>query len=116
MLIDKQKIFSKNLANFILWIYNEGYSVTFGEVWRSPEEAKIQANKGAGISNSLHCDRLAVDLNIFDENNLLLVSVNALQNFGGQWKTYNVNNKWGGDFKSRPDANHYSMSIGDGRA
>lgn len=116
MLSDYQKIFSKNLAKFILWIYEGEGSVTFGEVWRSPEEAKIQASKGAGIINSLHCDRLAVDLNIFNNNNELLITINDLHPYGNYWKCLHPNNKWGGDFKKKPDADHFSMSIGDGRA
>lgn len=116
MLSINQKVFSKNLAKFILWIYAGDGSVTFGEVWRSPEEAKIQASKGAGIVNSLHCDRLAADLNIFSKDNELLITISDLHPYGEYWKSLNSNNKWGGDFKTRPDADHFSMSIGDGRA
>lgn len=112
MLSDRQKIFSKNLAEFILWIYAQDCAVTFGEVWRSHEEAKLQAGKGAGIINSLHCDRLAADLNIFDEDGNFLITPYELSRFGNQWKRMHADNNWGGDFTTRLDADHFSMSDG----
>jgi hypothetical protein len=57
----KQRLFSKMVAELILWAYGEGFELTFGEAYRTPEQAALNAAKGLGIKRSLHCDRLAID-------------------------------------------------------
>ena len=81
-----------------------GYEVTFGEAWRPPETAELYAKKGKGIRNSLHRDRLAVDLNLFRDGRYLSSTSSHLK-LGEYWES--IGGTWGGRFK---DGNHYSLS------
>jgi len=109
-LLKQQKKFSRLLALFVTQIYAQGYTVSFGEVWRSPEEAAIQAAKGAGIVRSLHTMRLAADLNVFDAQGTWLQTVEDLRPVSEAWKALDPDCCWGGDFITRPDADHYSLT------
>jgi hypothetical protein len=105
----KQRIFTLNVARLIVWTYNEGYTLSFAEAYRTPEQAALNARKGSGIARSLHMVRLAVDLNLFKDGKWL----NKSEDFaplGAMWKRLHPLNRWGGDFKSRPDGNHFSMT------
>jgi len=62
----KQAIFAKNVASLIDYIFANQCSVSIGEVFRTNEQAEIYAKQGKGIINSLHCKKLAIDLNLFD--------------------------------------------------
>jgi hypothetical protein len=64
-LSEKQRQFTKMIGQLILWSYDHGYELTFGEAYRTPEQAALNAKKGIGIANSLHIKRLAVDFNLF---------------------------------------------------
>ena len=58
--------------------------------------------------NSLHCKRLAVDINIFDRNGHYFTHPEAYQQFGDFWETLNPKFRWGGHF-ARSDGNHFEM-------
>lgn len=103
-----QQIFAVNVAHLILHINECGYSCTFGEAWRTPEMAAMYAQQGKGIKNSLHCIRLAVDLNLF-KNGVYLPQTEAHRPFGEYWEKLNALNRWGGRFN---DGNHYEMTEG----
>lgn len=64
-LSEKQQLFTVMVANLILWAEEHGYRLTFGEAYRTPEQAALNEKKGSGIPNSLHTQRLAVDFNLF---------------------------------------------------
>ncbi|EMW2826651.1 M15 family peptidase, partial [Yersinia enterocolitica] len=64
-LSEKQQLFTQLIAQLISWAGERGYRLTFGEAYRTPEQAKLNAKAGSGISNSLHTSRLAVDFNLF---------------------------------------------------
>lgn len=106
-LLEKQQIFSLNVAKLILFIYQSGRAVTLGEASRSPEQAERNEQLGIGIANSLHVIRLAIDLNLFYDHTYLRDSEDY-EPVGEYWKTLHPLNCWGGDFK-RPDGNHFSM-------
>lgn len=105
---EKQRIFTFNLSHLIQFVYKAGYQLTLGEAYRTPEQAALNAKSGAGISNSLHTKRLAIDMNLFKDGDWLQDSESHRQ-FGTFWKTLHPLNRWGGDFK-KPDGNHYSMT------
>jgi hypothetical protein len=108
---EQQSLFVQLTAKLIEWTYANGFELTFSEAYRSPQEAALNAKTGAGISNSLHCERLAIDLNLFkDGENLTAVS--DYQPLGDYWKTLSPLARWGGDFKTRPDADHFSLTYG----
>ncbi len=100
-----QQIFAVNVAHLILHINECGYSCTFGEAWRPPEVAAIYAQQGKGIKNSLHCIRLAVDLNLFKDG-VYLPTTEAYKFAGEYWESLNSLNRWGGRFN---DGNHFEM-------
>ena len=104
---EKQRIFTWNVHHLIDWAYKAGFEMTFGEAFRTSEQAALNAKSGVGISNSLHTKRLAVDMNLFKNGEWLTDSVHH-RPLGTFWKTLHPLNRWGGDF-SKPDGNHYSM-------
>lgn len=104
---EQQCLFTELVAKLITWAYANGYELTLGEAWRTPEQAKLNAAKGAGIANSLHITRLAIDLNLFRDG-VFLDSTEHHRALGNYWKSLHPLARWGGDF-SRPDGNHYSL-------
>ncbi len=110
----KQSRFAMAVARLILKADELGYAVTFGEAWRTPEQAKLNAAKGTGISSSLHIDRLAIDLNLFKDGRYI-TGGEGHSILGPWWKSLHRDHRWGGDFKLK-DFNHYSLSPDGKRA
>ena len=109
----KQALFVLLIAQLIMHAQLEGYELTFGEAYRSPEEAARLAKTGAGIAKSLHCQRLAVDFNLFKDG-VYLSDTTDYQFLGEFWETQHELCRWGGRF-TRADGNHFSLSH-NGRA
>ena len=105
-LSEKQQLFTIMVANLIQWAETKGFRLTFGEAYRTPEQAALNARKGSGISNSLHTQRLAVDFNLFI-NGQYQTSTEAYTPLGEYWES--LGGVWGGRFKTRPDGNHFSL-------
>lgn len=107
-LIEKQKAFPGLVCRMLLWLSENNYEVTFGETYRPPETARLYAEDGKGISNSLHCVKLAIDLNLFRGGKYL--RTNDDYRWAGQfWKglsTGQLTCVWGGDWG---DGNHFSI-------
>jgi hypothetical protein len=107
-LLDKQQVFSHNVGLLINYICFMGYTLTLGEVYRTPEQAKIYAKQGKGIIDSLHCKKLAVDLNLFKKGEYLPKSEDY--EFAGKyWEKLDSLNRWGGRWENNPDGNHFEM-------
>lgn len=110
---DKQRRFAKQLGEWLAWVYERGYAVTFGEAYRTPEQAALNAAKGTGIKNSLHTQRLAVDVNLFRRNikgEWDYVSDGADPDWrllGEHWEHMSSDSCWGGRFG---DSNHLSIA------
>lgn len=107
----KQSAFCRYVARLIQQAGAMGYEVTFGETYRSPEEAERQARLGKGIKNSLHTQRLAIDLNLFRDG-AYLSSTESHRPLGEWWEaqsTDEIQCAWGGRFK---DGGHYSFAHG----
>lgn len=109
----RQSLFARLFATLIVQTTALGYEVTLGECWRSPEEAKRLAGTGQGIARSLHCDRLAADLNLF-KNGTLLTKSEDYAELGIWWEAQHLDCRWGGRF-GRADGNHFSLTY-QGRA
>ena len=107
----KQRLFTSLVGELIEFAYARGYELTFGEALRTPEQAKLNAEKGTGISTSLHISRLAIDLNLFRDGKFLTTSDDHRE-LGVYWKTLHPLCRWGGDFRPKPDGNHYSITHG----
>lgn len=110
-----QEEFSQSVARLIQYAGALGYGVTFGEAYRTPEQAALNAKSGAGISNSLHTDRLAIDINLFRDGSYITDDTGHSA-LGTWWKTLGPRYRWGGDFSTRKDFNHYSLSPDGVRA
>jgi hypothetical protein len=108
---EKQSLFVVLVGQLIAKATADGYDLTFGEAYRSPEEAARLSKAGKGIAKSLHTVRLAVDLNLFKDGAWLTTS-EAHQPLGEWWEQLHPLCRWGGRFK---DGNHYSLTH-EGRA
>jgi hypothetical protein len=104
----KQSVFARLVSLLILEAEAQGFEVTIGEVYRSPEEAERLFKLGKGIKNSLHTLKLAVDINLF-KNGVYLSSTDSHRPLGEWWEgltTPEIVCHWGGRFG---DGNHYSV-------
>ncbi|HGE6896530.1 TPA: M15 family metallopeptidase [Serratia marcescens] len=110
-LSEKQQLFTALIGQLITWAGDHGYRLTFGEAYRTPEQAARNAKTGTGIANSLHTQRLAVDFNLFI-NGVYQTQTEAYTPLGEYWES--LGGAWGGRFKDRPDGNHFSLAH-DGR-
>ncbi len=108
LLLAKQTIFSRNVAALIMYIYGNGYQCTMGDAYRTPQQAMLYTQVGKGIVGSLHCKRLAIDLDLFKEHKYF-TDTQDYQQFGQYWESLHPLNRWGGQFKHRPDGNHFEM-------
>jgi hypothetical protein len=104
-LSDYQHRFTFMLAHLILWAYEHGYEISMGEVFRTKEQAELNAKNGTGIANSLHCMCLAADLNLFKDG-VYLTKTEDHRPLGEYWES--LGGSWGGRFG---DGNHYSLSY-----
>ncbi|EIH0052346.1 M15 family metallopeptidase, partial [Escherichia coli] len=102
-LSEKQQLFAVMIADLIHWAQEHGYRLTFGEAYRTPEQAALNAKSGKGIRNSLHTLRLAVDFNLFI-NGEYQADTDAYRPLGEYWES--IGGTWGGRF-SRADGNHF---------
>ena len=107
---DKQRLFTHYVGSLIIWLYDHGYEATLGDAYRSPEQAALNAKPDAngvvkGIRNSLHCERLAIDLNLFKDG-IYLTGTESYRPMGEFWESLHPLARWGGRFG---DGNHFSF-------
>jgi len=103
--------FTLDITKLIQYIYDSGYTCTFGDAYRSPKAHGGMGEKGPyGRARSAHKQRLAVDLNLFKDG-MWLTKSSDHKPFGEYWKSLRPDHRWGGDFSSiekNRDGNHYS--------
>lgn len=93
---EQQRIFTKKVALLILYAYELGYELSFGDAWA----------KTGHIDGSFHYKRLAIDLNLF-KNGVYLTRTDQHQPLGEFWES--IGGTWGGRWE---DGNHYSWGEG----
>lgn len=113
---ETQSLFARHVPRLIDHIFESGYECTYGELWRPPQMVEIYVALGTGSANSLHPDRLAIDINLFLSGKLLRAS-EAHRPFGEWWERLHPLARWGGRFvddrgRPTPDGNHYSFTYG----
>jgi hypothetical protein len=112
MMVEKQSEFLQTVAIFVQKATEMGFLLTCGEFWRPEELALIYKRLGKGIENSLHCIRLAADINAFMDGEYLDGSkpshIPLLKQLGELWLSLDDRCAWGGHF-SHKDYNHYSF-------
>lgn len=102
---EKQWEFLKCVAKLIQFAEEKGFMLTGGELFRTPEQAALNAQRGTGIRHSVHMDRLAIDLNLFVNGQFQQTS-EAHRPLGEYWESLHPLARWGGRFN---DGNHYSF-------
>lgn len=127
------ELFCTKLVPFAL---ARGYRMTWGEAFRSDEQAEINGigytgrlrlvnlikpvfpalaekilnnGKAGGITRSLHQERLAIDTNLFKDGKYLTAS-SDWKEIGEYWESLHPLCRWGGRF-TNPDGNHLSMTF-----
>ena len=105
----KQRKFTRMIADLIVFAYEQGYELTFGDAFRDPRvHGAVGEKKSYSSANSLHKERLAIDLNLFKDGRFLAQSEDH-RPLGEYWES--LGGSWGGRFSS-PDGNHYSLEHG----
>lgn len=111
-----QSVFAKNTALLIQFVLAQGYLVSLGEAWRSPEQAALNAKHHTGIVHSLHINRMAIDLNIHDKDGKYLDKGDIYTLAGKYWESLDNRNRWGGYFHPglgqcgiKSDLDHFEM-------
>lgn len=109
-----QEEFAQSVAKLLQKAAELGYGVTFGEAWRTPEQAQWNADHHLGVAHSLHMERLAIDINLFKDG-AYLTTEDAYKELGEWWKSMKspvpgAIYRWGGDIAHLADANHFSIS------
>ena len=133
-LLQKQFRFSKMIAELIVWVYGQGYTVQKGDSWRSADKLYVPSgvagfeddeqysyqellfyNKKTKVTHSRHNDRLAEDLLIWKDFKQL--TSEEYRPIGEKWEA--MGGRWGGRFgiikeeynvKVGWDANHFELS------
>lgn len=77
--------------------FDLGFEVTAGDLYRDDR-------CDYGAKNSLHRQRLAIDLNLFKDG-VYLTKTDDHHDLGVFWES--LGGVWGGRFRSNPDGNHY---------
>lgn len=94
----KQSRFAEMVGLLIGFAYCMGYELTFGDAWA----------KSGHKHQSLHYDRLAIDINLFKDGKYLIKGEDH-KFLGEFWES--MGGSWGGHYS---DGNHYSLEH-DGR-
>lgn len=129
---EKQRLFVKLFNEWLTWALSQGYEFTWGEAFRSDEQAEINAigemgretvaqlvqrvfpslakairnnGKANGIRSSAHGQRLAIDLNLFIDG-VYQTTTEAWKPLGEKWESLHPLCRWGGRFG---DGNHLSL-------
>jgi hypothetical protein len=102
----KQRRFAKMVARLIDKAHELGYEVSLGDAYRDPRvHGNMGVKQGYGHSRSAHKIRLAIDLNLFKDNEYLEQSGDH-EPLGEWWEKQAADARWGGRFN---DGNHYSL-------
>lgn len=109
-LLELQQEFFDATGLLIQKVRELGYHATWGDAYRSPEQAAQNAANHSGVAHSLHTDRLAVDINLFKDG-VYIQDDTGHRELGAWWKSLGPHYRWGGDIvHPRPDPNHYSIT------
>jgi hypothetical protein len=96
MSLKNQQIkFARFVSYLISFAFKRGYEVTLGDAFAVDRHS----------INSLHYDRLAIDLNLFRKGKYLKETRDH-EELGLYWESLDPDCRWGGHFN---DGNHYEM-------
>jgi hypothetical protein len=107
-LSQRQQTFTIMVANIILYALQEGFGLTFGEVYRTQAQQDIYVEKEKSeVTHSKHQDRLAVDFNLFIDGDYV-TDKEQYRKLGEQWEK--DGGRWGGRFGVKPQ--DYDTKVG----
>ena len=100
----KQRKFTRMIADLIVFAYSRGYELTFGDAFRDPRlHGELGLKKSYSSASSNHKIRLAVDFNLF-RGGQYLTGTEDYAELGEFWES--LGGAWGGRFN---DGNHFSL-------
>ena len=106
----RQALFTGYVAQLIVYAGTRGFALTFGETYRPQEMQELYYRQGkTRTKSSKHTQRLAVDFNVFQEGEYLTGKA-GYDVLGAYWKTLDPRNRWGGDWTTLKDYNHFEMT------
>lgn len=101
---EKQRRLVRMLAQLFDFAHQQGYGLSLGDAYRDPRVFGVSGEtRGYGHPYSNHKVRLAIDLNLFREGQLLSKTEDH-EPLGLFWES--LGGSWGGRFG---DGNHYSL-------
>lgn len=110
-LSDHQWEFLKDVSALIHWAERRGYKVTGGELYRTAAQQEIYLEEDkTNAKESFHQKRLAIDLNLFIDNEYQRAS-EAYRPLGEFWESLSEENRWGGNFTTINDGNHFERAV-----
>jgi len=118
--MEEQWAFLQDVAVLIQYIRDVGHKAVGGELMRSREEQQRKFDTGvskAKPGESMHQFLRAIDVEFFEpDGTWMKVPTNKeaqkemkakLQIYGDFWETLDKKNRWGGNFRSLFDPNHF---------
>lgn len=110
-LSQEQAAFLLDTCKLIQYATEQGWMVTGGELYRTPEQQEIYLKTGRSKTMaSNHLKRCAIDLNFFKDGKLVW-DKQLLAPLGQYWESLNPKNRWGGNFKSLVDVPHFERNL-----
>jgi len=110
-LVTHQAKFLLDACKLIQFATEQGFEVTGGELFRTPEQQAIYVKTGRSKTlASNHLRRLAIDLNFIKEGKLCYDRL-ALTHVGLFWESLDPLNRWGGNFKNFKDMPHFERNV-----
>lgn len=111
-MVAEQASFLLDVARLIFRATELGFTVTAGELYRTPEQQEIYVKTGRSQTmNSLHLQRLAIDFNFFKDGKLIYDKT-TLAPLGEFWERQHPLNSWGGNGVKLVDTPHFSRGVG----
>ena len=103
---NKQREFTLCIAKLVIFAYESGYELTYGDAYRDHRlHGAPGVKKGYSHQSSTHKLRLAVDFNLFKDKRYLTKS-SDYKVLGEYWESLHPLARWGGRFG---DGNHFSF-------
>jgi hypothetical protein len=107
----EQHEFLQDAAKLIQFSATQGFTVTGGELFRTPEQQQIYVQSGRSKTmDSKHLRRLAIDLN-FLKDGTLIYDVDQLKAIGEYWQSLNPKNSAGMFWQSFKDVPHFERRV-----
>lgn len=110
-LVKEQHLFALDVAKLFEYLHKNDIIFTLGEAYRTKEQQAIYVKQGLSkTSKSNHLRRLAIDLNFFIDGKLCFDKAKILH-VGTFWEKLNLQNRWGGNFRSFVDVPHFERNV-----